>query len=181
MSANKKKSGGRPPAIVSEQRKQKAIELAGKGKSQVQIAQELGVSQVAICKSLKELRRTMSAATARDFEVYRKGQLAILESIEDALLENKVAPDVAREWRAIRSDIARLLGLNAPDRSVSVNVATPADSGLTVEFLRRAHGLSDADMNKVFAFMETLPKQKPVIDASYFPEDEKQLGDGSER
>lgn len=182
MATNKKKTGrgGRPPAIVSERRKQRAIAMTEEGKTQAQIARALGVTPVAVCLSLKELRKTMNNATAHDFAVYRKGQLAILESIEDALLENKVAPDVAREWRAIRADIARLLGLNAPERSVSVNVDTNNNPGLTVEFLRHAHGLSEEDMQRVFAFMDALPKQKPVVDDSYFPEEEKLLEDGEQ-
>ena len=116
----RKNNKGRPPAIVSERRKQQAVKLLGEGKTQAQVARALGVTPVAVCLSLKELRKTMTTATQHDYEVYRKGQLAILENIEDALLENKVSPDVAREWRQIRADIAKLLGLNAPERSLSI-------------------------------------------------------------
>lgn len=57
--------------------------------------------------------------------------------------------------------------------NVLVNVERPEQRGLNFELLRHAHGISEADMReKVLPFLDALPKEKPFIDASYFPDAE---------
>jgi predicted transcriptional regulator len=152
---------GRPAAIVTEQRRKKAIEMTRKGHSQNQIAEALGVSQVAVCKTLKELRLRMKSATDHDFEVYRQGQLAVLEFIEESLLESKISTDVAREWRQLRGDISKLLGLDAPQRHVNVQVD---GSGLYHDFLKATAHLNDAQIGDVLTYARSL-KSIPTLTA----------------
>jgi hypothetical protein len=64
---------------------------------------------------------------------------------------------------------ARLLGLDAPSKSVQ---AVVSPDGAAFEFLRHSHGLSDDQLTKVYTYMDTLEREKPVIDASYFPPEE---------
>ena len=134
----KRNNKGRPSAIVTQKRRQRVVELTKAGVKQADIARDIGITPVAVCLALKELRKTMTETTAQDFEVYRKAQLAVLEQIEDALLENKVSPEVAREWRQIRSDIATLLGLNAPHRTLSIRteVGSEQTKGFYVRFAK---------------------------------------------
>lgn len=161
------KNKGRVTAIVSQKRRQDAIAMIGEGKSQKEVARVLGVTPVAVCKSLKKLRETMQTATAHDYAIYRKGQLAILEQIEASLLENKVTPEVAREWRQIRGDIATLLGLNSPAKSIVAT--TPNLNPTVVEFLKASHGLSEQQLIQTFESMKALPRAPIVVDASYLP------------
>jgi len=160
MTKKKGNTKGRPPAIVSERRKQKAIELLNAGSSQAQVARELGVTEASVCTALKKLRETMTVDTQATFEDYRKVQLAILESIEDSLLQNKVAPDVAREWRQIRSDIATLLGLNAPHRTLSIKTEIGSDQtkGFYVRFAKATMKLRHPESwQRLWDFIEAMP------------------------
>ncbi len=178
----KKKKGnykGRVPKVIAELRRQDIIKMTGEGVPNTEIAKALGITPVGVCKSLRKLRESMSEATSRDFEVYRKGQLAILEQIESSLLENQVTPEVAREWRQIRGSIAELLGLNAAQKNL--NIIVPAESGAAFELLRHSHGLDDGQLAKVYVFMDGLERRKPVVDATYFPPEEpKQLEETNE-
>jgi hypothetical protein len=57
--------------------------------------------------------------------------------------------------------------------NVLVNVEGAEQRGLNFELLRHSHGLSEEDMRgKVFPFLDSLNRQKPVIDSSYFPDAE---------
>lgn len=57
--------------------------------------------------------------------------------------------------------------------SVLVNLEQPEQRGLNFELLHHAHGISETDMReKVFPFLDSFNKQKPVIDSSYFPDSE---------
>ncbi len=55
--------------------------------------------------------------------------------------------------------------------NVRVSVEQPEQYGLTFEFLRHAHGIAAADMEKVWAFMDALPRETVTVDASYFPDE----------
>lgn len=70
------------------------------------------------------------------------------------------------------------LGLRgtAASNLLAVNVdGSPDQRSVTFEFLQHSHGLGEADLQKVFAFMDKLPRERPVVDASYYPTDETQL------
>lgn len=62
--------------------------------------------------------------------------------------------------------------------NVLVNVESAEQRGIRFELLRHAHGVSETDMRgKVFPFLDSLQKQKPVIDSSYFPDEEYCAGE----
>jgi hypothetical protein len=156
----KKNNKGRPSAIVTQQRRKRVVELTKAGVKQADIARDLSITPVAVCLALKELRKTMTESTAQDFEVYRKAQLAILEQIESALLENKVSPEVAREWRQIRGDIATLLGLNAPHRTLSIKTEIGSDvaKGFYVRFAKATMKLKHPESwQRLWDFIEAMP------------------------
>jgi hypothetical protein len=58
--------------------------------------------------------------------------------------------------------------------NVLVNLEQPEQRGATFEFLRHAHGLSEEQMAEVWQFMDSLPRLKSTIDASYFPDESYQ-------
>jgi hypothetical protein len=62
----------------------------------------------------------------------------------------------------------------AARNNVLVNVEGVEQSGVTFDFLRHAHGISQANMETVWTFMDSLPKEAPVVDASYFPDESYQ-------
>ena len=42
-------------------------------------------------------------------------------------------------------------------------------TGVTVDFLKHSHGLTDSQLGEVFAFMDAMPREAIVVDASYLP------------
>ena len=66
------------------------------------------------------------------------------------------------------------LGVNgtAARTNVLVNVESHEPRGLNFELLRHAHGIAESVMrDKVFPLLDSLQKEKPVIDSSYFPDE----------
>ena len=168
----KRNSKVRPSGAVTELRRQDAIAMIGKGKSQKEVARVLGVTPASVCKNLKKLRETMQAATAHDYEIYRQCHLAILEQIETSLLENKVTPEVCREWRQIRADIATFAGLNAPSRSVSVSVGVGNEQtkGFYPRFARATMKLKHPESwARLWGFIESMPSDYPAKEVNNVP------------
>jgi AcrR family transcriptional regulator len=91
------------------------------------LADQTGVSLATVKRDLADLRERFRSVTDARYEEFKKAQLAVFELIERNLVEGNIPPDVAREWRGIRSEISQLLGLNAPRRSESVNFNVEAD------------------------------------------------------
>lgn len=102
------------------------------------------------------------------------------EAIAEAIFRAAMRGDVA----AAREAMAVLAGAAGSARSnVNVLVQQAGETTLSYEFLRHAHGLSPEQLATVWAFMDALPRRKPEIDASYFPDDSyreqpKQLTEG---
>jgi hypothetical protein len=85
---------------------------------QTAIAAALGVSRTTIFRDLGALLVKFEAQNGPAYEQFKRAQLQIFELMERALLEGKIDTDVAREWRSIRSEISKLLGINSESRSV---------------------------------------------------------------
>jgi DNA-binding CsgD family transcriptional regulator len=136
-------------------RQQKIIDMLNQGMSQVQIAEELNVDRITVWRNLSELRKTLSVKNAEELAEYRNAQLAVLELIEEALLLNKIDATTAGEWRKIRAEVAKLLGLNAPSRSLIAHVNSK-------DFVAT---LSDAELEEIIKAGRELPEGSgPVLE-----------------
>jgi len=94
----------------------------------------------------------------------------VLERIEQAIVEGVVPPDVANAWRAVRADISRLLGLDAPSKSLSVKVDAES-SPLFLRFKKSIAGLDELRLEEAFKYLSGLPRTKTAQapDQSWFP------------
>ena len=175
-----KSRGNKSSKAAVEARSEAVLEELKQGKSQAAIAQTLGVHRNTICRDLKALTKKLSTANLAEHEARVAAQEAVLELIEQSLIEEQVSPEVANAWRAVRSDIAKLRGLNAENRSVIAHVSSNSDV-LFLKFKAAVNGLTDAEIEVAFAYLEKLPRQ-PIVtikDASWFPPVEpKQLTEG---
>jgi hypothetical protein len=95
-----------------------------------QIAAEVGTNLAAVKRDLAALSGRFQAENSEAFAEYRKAQLAVLELMEESLVTGKASPDVVNAWRGVRGDISKLLGLDAPTKSLSVSL-TGALTGLS--------------------------------------------------
>jgi len=102
------------------------------------------------------------------------------EAIMITLSKAAVSGDVS----AAREVLAALGFRGTAARNLMVNVGDQhggEESGLVFDFLRHAHGLSEADMAKVFAYMDGLPREKPAIDGSFYPDESYREGATGEK
>jgi predicted transcriptional regulator len=156
----KRNNKGRPAALVSQKRRQRAVALINAGATQADVSRDLGVTQAAISKALKKLRQTMTVETQATFEEYRRSQLSILELMESALLEGKLPVDVHQAWLRNRLAIADLLGINAPHRTLSIKteIGNEQTKGFYVEFARRTMKLKHPESwARLWKFIEDMP------------------------
>lgn len=142
-----------------------------------QIADAIGAAnRDAVGRDLREIAKPMIVENARTREEAKRQQLRTFELIELALVEGKVAPDIAREWLHVRSEISKLLGLNAESRSAHLRVNIDATTDSTSEFARwkrATAGLSEAVKASELTRIEALPRDVPVIEPM-----QRQIGDG---
>jgi hypothetical protein len=89
---------------------------------------------------------------------------AILFSLSKAAAQGDVA--ASRE-------VLAALGFSGTQSKNILAVQNNVEAGSATEFLRRSHGLSDESLQKVYGFMDSLPREVPTIDASYFPEEQE--------
>jgi hypothetical protein len=90
---------------------------------------------------------------------------AILFSLSKAAAQGDVA--AARE-------VLAALGFSGTQSKNILAVQNNVDAGSATEFLRRSHGLSEDSLQAVYKFMDSLPREAPVVDASYFPDEDQQ-------
>ena len=105
--------------------------------------------------------------------------------MEEFLLAERIDLDTAREWRAIRTDIAKLLGLNrevVPRVEVKVQTA-PETMGLYARFLHETRWVPMAKLDLLWDFCrqieelpgaELKPTALPPADSELWQEDEPQ-------
>ena len=117
-----------------------------------------GTDRVTLDRDLKQLHHKWAQCNPEEFEKLRQVQLRILERMEEFLLAEKIDLETAREWRAIRQDIAKLLGLNrevAP--TVQVNFETdPARLGLYDRFMQATHWVPLAKFQLIWDFIRSI-------------------------
>ncbi len=120
--------GNKTSKATREQRRSSVVEVLKENPAikQGDLADVTGVSLATVKRDLAELRERFSLVTDAKYEEFKKAQLAVFELIEKNLVEGEIPPDVAREWRGIRSEISQLLGLNEPSRSISARVSANA-------------------------------------------------------
>ena len=176
--------GNKTSNAAREQRKAKALEVLKENPdaSKAAIADAVGVSRMTLYRYMRDLKEKLSQLNTTDFEARVTAQEAVLELIEQSLLEDQIPPDVANSWRQIRKDIAELRGLNAPSKAVVAHTSQPHDL-LYMKFRKAIFDLTEAQVDDVLAYATKLPRQSVVTvrDASWFPQPEpKQLKGGDE-
>jgi len=145
-------------------RRRRLTKLMGKGLStgeaEIVLQREgfRGTDRVTLDRDLKALHQRWAECNPEEFEKLREVQLRILERMEEFLLAEKIDLETAREWRAIRQDIAKLLGLNRElVPTVQVNIETdPARLGLYDRFLQATRWVRLAKFQLIWDFIRSI-------------------------
>jgi transposase-like protein len=111
------------------QRTEKALQLLETGKGVVAVAKELGIHRKTLWENLKKLNERQAAVNADTIEQMRSRHHSELRTMMDFVLKSEEMADseVAGHFRAYAADIAKLMGLNAPERRVTANVDATSD------------------------------------------------------
>jgi hypothetical protein len=165
-------------ALRIAERRTRLLQLFRAGKSTREASKVLksegygrGSSQPTVAKDLVAMRADFAARVPEEREqTYRelKGYKEIVAAAEDMGTGEQI-----KLLLEVQDRLSRLLGLDAPTKSVSATVSANAGGPAEAfEFLRHSHGLSEEQLAEVYAFMDQLPRKPLVIDASSFTEDE---------
>ena len=129
------------------------------------LAATLGVSRQTLWRDLQAIEARYVEGSQDDVAAFKKSQYDALIRIESATAEGSIEPDVANALVRIRDSVARLLGLNAPEKRITAHVA--ANTAVQYRFLEHSHGLSADQIEEVFRFMDALPRRTVSIADCY--------------
>ena len=164
-----------------EGRRVRVIELLKEGKTAPQAAEIVRAegfpaSDVTVRRDFRALAPAWRAGNEQAFDHYRQKQLAELEGLRAELKNDKIKPDRRIDLAlSILDREIRLLGTEAPSKAIVGHVRE--NTTIQNRFLEHAYGLSELQINEVFAFMDSLPRHKVSI-ADCFPKQVPQLEAG---
>jgi transcriptional regulator with XRE-family HTH domain len=175
-----KSRGNKTSKAVRAERQAKALDLMKAGLTQKDIAAELGISRMTFWRDLQSIEARYIEGSSEDVKQFKEAQYKALLQIESAAAKGTIPPDVATVLVRVRSEVAKLLGLNAPERKVTAHINAES-SPRALKLKKATAGLTDAQVDIECERMSKIPREAvvEVHDASWFPTPEpKQLGDG---
>jgi hypothetical protein len=161
--------GPKSDAATIEARRHRLTELLADGRSVSQCFDDLvedgfPASRTTLWRDVVELRKDWKTANVKNYDALREKQMGILLKIEQALLEDLVEPDKAKVWLAIRKDVSSLLGLDAPSRSVHMNLDMPIEDMTTGQLWENmAKGLSSERQQMVVEFILKMHEEETGV------------------
>jgi len=140
-------------------RRAKALELLNAGVDRTAIREELNISRTTFWRDLQAIEARYIDGSVEDVKKFKAAQLAALMRLEEATIKGEVDPTTAQALIRIRDSVAKLLGLNAETKHLRVNVNASANqTGRFHKFVTHVAGLSDAQLDEVFRFADSLPR-----------------------
>jgi DNA-binding Lrp family transcriptional regulator len=176
-----KPRGNKTGKAVRAERQAKALELMKGGETQEAIAQLLGVSRTTFWRDLQAIEARFVEGSKEDVAAFKKSQYEALIRIESATAEGSIEPEVANALVRVRDSVARLLGLNAPTKSIVGHVSGPQLDALYLNIRQELIDLSDADKQDALLLMREFAKSRKkavVVDAMPLQPVERSLTDG---
>jgi hypothetical protein len=126
----------------------------------------IGVSRTTLWRDLQALEVSFVEGSADDVKAFKQAQYRALMLIEQAIANGAVPPEVGNALTRVRDSVARLLGLNAPERRITAHVDA-SNTQVQYRFLEHAHGLTAEQVEETFRFMDSLPRKKVSIADCY--------------
>jgi len=140
-----------------KQRQEKAVDLIGLGFTPAEVKDILGTSPSTMKRDLVALTdRFKSDWGAKKYEAIVEAQIAVFTLMESELVSGSIDASTATAWRGIRDSISDLLGLNAPTKTVNINID---ENEALVGYRRFRHStryLSNEQLEAVYALIEPM-------------------------
>ncbi|HEV2173032.1 MAG TPA: hypothetical protein VGR71_05670 [Nitrospira sp.] len=176
-----KRRGNKTSTAHRAERQAREIELMNAGKTQADIAAELGISRQTFWRDMTALTTSYTEGNQTAFGKLREMQVGALLDMAREVHEGKIEPEVGNSIRSLLDSVSKLLGLNAPTKSLSVSATVDAHDIRYLKFKKAVSGLTETQLEDVLGYATKLPRVvvETVKDASWFPTPEpKKLGDG---
>jgi DNA-binding Lrp family transcriptional regulator len=165
-----KPRGNKTSKAERAERQARALELMKSGETQEAIAEVLGVSRTTFWRDLQAIEARFVAGSNDDVKQFKEAQYQALMKIEQATANGTIEPDVANALTRIRDSVAKLLGLNAPTKSIVGHVSGPKLDSLYLDIREVLLDLSDGDKQEALLLMREFAKthKKPVVITAKF-------------
>lgn len=150
------------------ERQAKGVKMMNEGMTQTQIASELGVSRMTFWRDLQAIEARYVEGSTEDVRQFKQSQYKALMQIENALAEGTIPAEVANALVRVRSEVAKLLGLNAPERKVVANINAEHSREFLL-FKEATASLDEGQMQEVYRFAKSLRRSwtPPAIEADF--------------
>ena len=151
---------GNPSSKVTVRRRQaEIIDLVAEGMSQTEIAEELGVHRTTIYRNTLPLEIDWANANLAKLAPFKKKLVENIAARAVDVLNGEIEPDVANAWKGLMSELAKVVGLYEPTKSITAHInADP--TGRFHKFVTAAAGLTDLQLEQVFEFARNLQREQ---------------------
>lgn len=165
-----------------EARRRQVVEEIKNGTPRGELGEKLQVSRWTLWRDLTALEQQgQLAITNEDRREMVAAQYTVLQRMERALIDGTLDADIINAWNRVRESIAKLLGLNAPTKSISATVnVNPEHSQEFLEYRAAVAHLNDEQKADVLRYARSLPNLwvAPPMDLSG---PAKQLTEGEDK
>jgi hypothetical protein len=157
-------SGPKSDSSTIDSRRGRLLELLSEGNSQVDCVTALEVegypvSRMTLYRDVKALQVQWEQSNQDSWVKMRDEQLTVLRKMEDSLLNQVMTPAEVDTWRKVRKDIADLVGLDAPSKTISARVDVNADQSRYSRIMRACRGIFAEDRwNQIITYLSELPR-----------------------
>lgn len=177
-----KPRGNKTSRAERAERQSRALELMKSGETQGAIAELLGISRTTFWRDLQTIEARYVEGSQEDVAAFKKSQYEALIRIESATAEGSIEPEVANALVRVRDSVARLLGLNAPIKSVHATINGPQLDALYLDIREVLLDADEQTRQEVLddARAKVKSRRKPVVvDGMPLQPIERRLTDGN--
>jgi DNA-binding CsgD family transcriptional regulator len=140
-------------------RRQKVMELMSEGKDQPDIVEELGISRMTLWRDLQSLEKKYGVENSEQLKAIKAKMFETLIKAAEAVWVGEIEPEVANAYRGILAEVSKLLGLNAPQKTISAHVDLNEQQSRYARIMRACRGiLAEERWNQIIAYLEQLPR-----------------------
>jgi hypothetical protein len=124
---NKPRRGNKTSEHTRTKRAKRVIELAQAGATKQEIAADIGVSRVTLWRYLQALDVQFVESNREAIAELKKQVASEVAQQADNVLSGHLDPKAAAAWNGLISTFNKMLGLNAPKKTESLNVNVETD------------------------------------------------------
>lgn len=157
--------GNKTSVHTRTKRAQRVIELAKTGATKQEIAADIGVSRVTLWRYLQALDVQFVESNRDAIAELKKKVAGEIAQQADNVLSGDLDPKAAAAWNGLISTFNKMLGLNAPTKSIQAHVSGARLDSLYLDIRVILQDLDRADQEAALSLMVDFAKsrKKPVV------------------